>query len=357
MSYAGRLDAARARLAGADADALLVTDLTNVRYLTGFSGSNGQVLVTQDSATFFSDGRYAARAATLVRDAEIEIYKDKLPEALVPRLKSSVTTRLAIEGATMTVAQRDQLAASLEVDLVTTSGLIEDLRRVKDAGEIAALKEAVRVADEAYEWILEHLSAGMTERQVALDLEIHMRRNGAEDVSFEPIVGSGPLAAHIHHVSGERTIEKGDLVLMDFGALSDGYHSDMTRTVAVGPATDKQREIYDVVRRAQQAGIDALKGDADGREVDAAARKVIDTAGYGDTYLHGLGHGVGLDIHEAPRMSDTSTDTLRSGEVVTVEPGVYVGDWGGIRVEDCVLITESGSEVLGSSPKDSLIEV
>lgn len=357
MSHGDRIDAARARLGDIDADALLVTDLTNVRYLTGFSGSNGQVLVAEDEIIFFSDGRYAARAAALVKDAEIDIYPDKLSERLLPRLQGASVRSLGIEAGTVTVAERDELAQSLTAELVATSGVIEDLRRVKDDGELTALREAVRIADEAFSWVVEHLAPGMTEREVALDLEIYLRRHGAEDVSFEPIVGSGPLAAHIHHTPGDRPIEKGDLVLMDFGALSDGYHSDMTRTVVAGPASEKQREIYDVVKRAQQAGIDALAGGKGGREVDAAARSVVDEAGYGDTYVHGLGHGVGLDIHEAPRMSKTTTDTLRAGEVVTVEPGVYLDDWGGIRVEDCVLVTQDGSEVLGSAPKDSLIEV
>ncbi|MGI8774237.1 MAG: M24 family metallopeptidase [Actinomycetota bacterium] len=357
MSYQTRVDSARVRLDDLGCDALLVTNLTNVRYLTGFSGSNGQVLIGRDEAVFFSDGRYAARAATLVEGAEIAIYKDKLGERLTALLESTGVERLGVEGATVTLAQWDELAESLAVELVTTKEVIEDLRRVKDETEIEALRRAVAIGDAAFTWMVERLSPGMTERGIALDLEVYMRSNGAEDVSFEPIVGTGPLAAHIHHTPSDRALEKGDLVLMDFGALADGYHSDLTRTVVVGPASDEQREVYDVVRRAQQAGIDALVGGAGAKAVDTAARSVVVDAGYGDTFNHGLGHGVGLDIHEAPRMSDTTTDVLRTGEVVTVEPGIYLSDRGGVRIEDCVLITDGAAAVLGSAPKDKLIEV
>jgi Xaa-Pro aminopeptidase len=357
MDHASRIAKLQRNIGAHDVDAFLVTNLTNVRYLTGFSGSNGQVLVTGADAWFYSDGRYAARAKSLVQGAEIQIYETRVSEVLEARLGGDVTT-LGVEGATMTLSERDDLAARHPgVELKTLSGVVEDMRRTKDADEVALLSEAARIADEAYTWILDRLAPGMTERQVALDLEVRMRQTGADEISFDPIVGSGPLSAHIHHTPSDRPFEKGDFVLMDFGARKDGYCSDMTRTVVLGPANEEQEKIYELVLRSHLAGIAAVAPGAIGKEVDAAARKVIDDGGQGHTFAHGLGHGVGIDIHEAPRFAKTSNDVLRVGDIVTVEPGVYIGDWGGVRIEDCVLVTEDGRKVLGGSPKDSLISV
>ena len=358
MNHASRAEKLRSVLKGNDVDALLVTNLTNVRYLTGFSGSNGQVLVWEDGATFFSDGRYAARAATLVQGVEIEIYPTRLSDNLAPLLKRTGLSRIGVEGATMTLTEKDDLAGRLDgATLVPTQGLVEELRRFKDADEVALIRDAVKISDETFAWVQERLVPGATERDIELDLEVRMRQTGADEVSFQPIVGSGPLSAHIHHTASDRPFEKGDLVLLDFGSRRNGYCSDMTRTVVLGPATDQQEEIYDLVLRSHLAGIEAVKPEASCKAVDAAAREVIEAAGHGERFAHGLGHGVGIDIHEAPRFAKTSEDTLRVGDVVTVEPGVYLPDWGGIRIEDCVLVTEDGYEVLGSAPKDHLISV
>ena len=358
MDHAGRIARLQKNLSAHDVDALLVTNLTNVRYLTGFSGTNGQALVTPSEAHFLTDGRYAARAKTLVRGAEIGIYETRVSELLGGHLDRLGATRVGVEGATMTLSEKDDLAKRHPgTEFVTVSGVIEDMRRSKDADEIAQLREAVRIGDEAFNWILERLVPGMTERQVALDLEVRMRQTGADEISFDPIVGSGPLSAHIHHTASDRSFEKGDLVLMDFGARKDGYCSDLTRTVVLGPPTEEQERIYQLVLQSHLAGIAAVAPGAVGKEVDGAARKVIDDAGQGATFAHGLGHGVGIDIHEAPRFAKPSNDVLRVGDVVTVEPGVYLSDWGGIRIEDCVLVTEEGREVLGSAPKDTLISI
>jgi Xaa-Pro aminopeptidase len=358
MRYEDRIGRIRNELSGAEVDALLVTNLTNVRYLTGFSGTNGQVLVAQDDAVFLSDPRYAARAQDLVQGAEISIYADALTDVLPDVLAKASARRVGIEAETMTVAQLDRIAGKLDaVELVPTSGLVEDLRRVKDADEIAAIRRAVELGDAAFAWIVERLSPGRTEREIALDLEMRIRSEGADDVSFEPIVGTGPLSAHIHHTPSERAIESGDLVLLDFGSLTEGYCSDLTRTVVVGGGTDEQKAIYSTVLAAQQKGISALSAGAGGADVDAAARELITDAGHGEAFGHGLGHGVGLDIHEAPRLAKTSKDSLKSQDVVTVEPGIYRVGWGGIRIEDCVLVTDEGAEVLGRAPKDELLEV
>ena len=357
MDHVGRLERLRGKLDDAGVDAFLVTNLTNVRYLTGFSGTNGQVLVTDSDAFFFTDPRYAARAGDLVSGAEVDIYPTRLTDSLKPRLEATPKKRLGVEAATMTLAQRDDLADRLQgVELFAVEGAVEDLRRVKEPAEIDAIRRAVEIADDAYTWVLDRLVPGATEREVALDLEVRMRLAGADEVSFDPIVGSGPLSAHIHHTPSERAFDKGDLLLLDFGCRVDGYCSDMTRTVVLGPASDEQRKTYDTVLRAQLAGIDAVKAGVVPPEVDAAARAVVDAAGRGEDFPHGLGHGVGLDIHETPAMRLTPHALLAS-EVITIEPGIYTEGSGGIRIEDVVVVTEAGCDVLTGSPKDTLMEL
>lgn len=358
MDHASRIAQVAASLEGLGVDALLVTDLVNVAYLTGFSGTNGQVLITQADVVFYSDPRYAARSQALVRDAEIVMYEARLTDVLRDRLTQGRIGRLGFEAASMTVAQRNDFGERLApAELVTTSGVVEGLRRTKQPEEIELLKEAVGIGDEAFAWVQDRIVPGATEQEIALALEIHMREAGAQAVSFEPIVGSGPLSAHIHHTASDRRFGKGDLVLMDFGCRAQGYCSDLTRTVVLGGASDEQRAVYDTVLAAQAAGIGAVKAGARGADVDAAARRVIEDAGHGDAFEHGLGHGVGLEIHEAPRMSRTTDDILMEGDVVTVEPGIYIEDFGGIRIEDCVVVTAEGCEVLGRAPKEDLIEL
>lgn len=357
MDHARRIERLHAALEGAGVDALLVTNLTNVRYLTGFSGSNGQVLLTSSAALFFTDPRYEARAGDLVQGAEVVIYPSKLTDALVPRLEHAAVSRLGIEGGTMTLSERDSLRGRLsKIELVSTEGLVEELRRVKEPEEVTAISDAVRITDDAFTWVLDRIVPGAVEREVALDLEVRMRTAGAEAVSFEPIVGSGSLSAHIHHTPSSRTFEKGDLILLDFGSRFDGYCSDMTRTVVLGPATDEQREMYDLVLAAQLAGIDAARAGVPGLEVDAAARSVVEKAGRGRDFPHSLGHGVGLDIHETPALR-LSEEPLLPNEVVTIEPGVYVPGMGGVRIEDIVVVTEQGCDVLTRSPKEALLEL
>jgi len=357
VDHGGRLQRLRDGLDGMGVDAFLVTNLTNVRYLTGFSGTNGQVFVTATEAVFLTDPRYAARAGDLVDGADVEIYQTRVTEALEPRLQASNIDRLGLEAKTVTLAERDDLAARLGgVELVAVEGAVEGFRRTKAPEEITALRAAVEIADDAFTWVLDRLVPGATEREVALDLEVRMRLAGAEDVSFEPIIGSGPLSAHIHHTPSERAFEKGDLILLDFGSRVDGYCSDMTRTVVLGHATEEQRTVYDTVFRAQLAGIAAVKAGVPPTEVDGAARAVVEAAGRGSDFPHGLGHGVGLDIHETPAMRLTQEPLLAS-EVITIEPGIYSVGEGGVRIEDVVVVTDSGCDVLTGSPKDVLLEL
>jgi Xaa-Pro aminopeptidase len=358
MDHAGRIEAVRSLLDEKTIDGLLVTNLTNVRYLTGFSGTNGQVLVTKSTAVFLVDPRYDARARTLVDAAEIVIYPNRLTEVLPAQLAAAQVSKLGVEAGTVTLASRDDLDARLEgIELIPVKDLVEGLRRRKEPAEIALIKEAVSISDRTLAWALDRIAPGVAERELAMDLEVHMRQAGAEAVSFDPIVGSGPLSAHIHHTASDRTFEKGDLVLLDFGCRFEGYCSDLTRTLVVGPANDEQLAIYSLVLEAQKSAIAAISSGAVGSECDAVARAVIDKARHGDHFGHGLGHGVGLDIHEQPTLNRLSEDVLEPGHVVTVEPGVYVPGVGGVRIEDCVVVTEDGCEVLGSAPKDTLTEL
>jgi Xaa-Pro aminopeptidase len=358
MDHQGRIDRLRAKLEGEGVHGLLVTQPTNVRYLTGFSGTNGQVLVTPGDAVFFSDGRYRARAAQIVEAAEVDIYPDRLTDALPSHLERTGIQKLGVEGTTMTLVQHDDLTGRLDgIELVATKNIVEDLRRVKEPAEVALIRDAVRIGDETFEWIRDRIASGMQERELALELEVRMRRSGADEVAFPPIVASGDLSAHIHHTAGDRAFEDGDLLVLDFGCRVDGYCSDLTRTVVLGRARAEQRALYELVLRTQSAGIDAVAGGVRGADVDAEARRIVDDAGHKDDFGHGLGHGVGLDVHEAPRLHWASEDVLRAGDVVTVEPGVYSIGSGGIRIEDCVLVSEQGAEVLTRAAKDELIEV
>jgi Xaa-Pro aminopeptidase len=361
MDYQRRVERLRGKLANAHADALLVTNLTNVSYLTGFSGSNGQVLVTDSNATFMSDPRYAARATDLVQAADVSIYKSRYTDVLGDLLGG--IDHLGFEAQHVTVAGFETLEQRLNgTRMVPTKNLVEDLRRSKEPEEVAAIEAAIALSDDAYLWALERISVGITERQLALDLEVRMRSQGAEDAAFDPIIASGPLSAHIHHSPSERAFESGDLVLMDFGASSGGYRSDLTRTVVLGSPTDEQQSLYELVLETQKTGIEAVTPGASTLEVDATARAVVEKRGHGPEFGHPLGHGVGLDIHEAPRLGESSEEalaapTLVEGDVVTIEPGIYVRGSGGIRIEDCVLVTPEGHRVLGSAPKNELISL
>ncbi len=332
------------------ADVLVVSDLINVRYLTGFTGSNAAVLVGTDPAAdrIGTDSRYLTKVAEQSGDLEVVIARNCLGE-LVEHAGKDGAVRIGFEEHIVTVAaHRD-----LDGDLVGTSGLVERLREVKDAGEVDLLRRACAVADEALAAIIERglLSPGRTEREVARALEWEMYERGADAVSFETIVAAGANSAIPHHRPTSAALAAGDFVKIDFGAAVAGYHSDMTRTYVLGHAADWQREIYDLVAAAQAAGRAALSPGADLRGVDAAARSVIADAGYGDKYVHGLGHGIGLQIHEAPGIGSAAAGTLPCGAAVTVEPGVYLPGRGGVRIEDSLVVTEGGPDLLTTTDK------
>jgi Xaa-Pro aminopeptidase len=357
MDVAGRADRLRDRFAGAGCDALLVTNLTNIRYLTGFTGSAALLLVAGDRLLFVTDGRYRDQSADQLAAAgvaaEIEIGRTSEAQRDTLATAAKGVDRLGLEAEDVTWAQQQRYGEWFPgAELVATSGLVEDLRIVKDAGEVARIEAACAIADEALATVRPRLGEGTTEAQFALELEWEMRRLGAEGPSFETIVASGPNGARPHHRAGGRRIGEGDLVVVDFGALVDGYHSDMTRTVAVGEPDATQARMLAVVAESQAAGVAAVRDGVEASAIDAACRAVIDGAGWGDAFLHGTGHGVGLDIHEPPRVSTTPAGRLADGHVVTVEPGVYLPDHGGVRIEDTVVVTPDGCRTLTRAPKD-----
>jgi Xaa-Pro aminopeptidase len=363
MTPAARRDALRELLRAAELDALLVTDLVNVRYLSGFTGSNAALLVPaagERGTRLATDGRYTTQAAAEAPDVR-RVIERACDRVLVAAAGKDGIRRLGFESGHLTV---DAHAALLEVaaekgkgvELRRAPGLVQQLRAVKDSAEIEALRAACAAADAALADVIEAggLRPGRTERDVAVALEQRMRRHGADGPSFDTIVAAGANSAIPHHQPTDAVLATGDLVKMDFGALLGGYHSDMTRTVVLGRPADWQRELYALVAAAQAAGRAALAVGVEFAAVDAAARAVITDGGRGPEFSHGLGHGVGLEIHEAPALSATGAGTLASGMAVTVEPGVYLAGRGGVRIEDTLVVRPDGAELLTLTGKELL---
>jgi Xaa-Pro aminopeptidase len=331
-------------------DCLVVTNLVNVRYLTGFTGTNGACIVSRDERLFLTDFRYVQQASSQVQGYErVEAGRDMVGD-LAGRLRG----RAGFEDAHVTVELHRRLGERLAegVELVPAGRLVEGLREVKDAVEIDAIRTAAAIATEAYEELREQGLAGRTERGVALTLMRSLEDRGAEGPSFPAIVAAGAQGAMAHAVARDVEIPRGTLVVIDLGAKVDGYCSDCTRTLATGPLEDDAVEIYELVRRAQEESLGAVRSGASCKAVDAVARDIIEAAGYGERFGHGLGHGVGLEVHEDPRLAKTAEGELRAGNLVTVEPGVYVPGELGVRIEDLVVVTDDGPEVLTAFPKE-----
>jgi Xaa-Pro aminopeptidase len=355
MDHGRRIDALRARFDEAGCDGAVLTSLVSIRYLVGFSGSAGLLVVGPDALTFVTDGRYQEQSGAEISaagvDAAIEISGTGQKELV--QSAAEAFERVGLEAEAVTWAQqrryRDEWFA--EQELVATEGLVGELRLVKDAGEIARMRAAAAIADEALARTRARLLDGPTEAEFGLELDCEMKRLGASGNSFETIVASGPNGAKPHARPGSRSVAEGDLVVIDFGAVVDGYCSDMTRTLAVGDVDATRQRMLDVVAASQQAGVDAVAAGVEAQAVDDVCRTVIDEAGWSDAFVHGTGHGVGLEIHEDPRVSSASVATLTAGHVVTVEPGVYLPEHGGVRIEDTVVVTDDGSEYLTRAPK------
>ena len=364
LSVTGRLARLRPALDDAGADGLLVTELANVRYLTGFTGSAGVLLVTADEALLATDGRYRTQAGEQLAlhgaedDVELTVGGPGAQRDAVAALVARAgIRRLGLEADSISWGAERRWAEVLRgVEALATSGVVEQLRMVKDQGELARMAQAAAIADAALGETLPLLGDGRSEAEVALSLDSAMRRLGAEDRAFETIVASGPNAAKPHARPSARRVGAGDVVVVDFGATVEGYRSDMTRTFVVGTADDTMARILDTVGRAQADGVAAVRPGIATGDVDRVCREVIAGAGFGEAFEHGTGHGVGLHIHEAPSVGPGSTAILAPGVVVTVEPGIYLSGIGGVRIEDTVVVTDEGCRPLTRFPKDPVIE-
>ncbi|MDE0116679.1 MAG: Xaa-Pro peptidase family protein [bacterium] len=358
MDVAGRADRVRAAAAEANCDALLVTNLVNVRYLTGFTGSAGLVWLGPDKLLLVTDRRYGeqseAETGQAGVDVRIEITNDA-PEEILTGAAAGVS-RIGLEAASVSWADQRQYAEWFDAaELVATSGVVERCRQIKDDGEIDRMARAAAIADAALAEVCPLLANGPTEKEVALALDTAFRRMGAEKSAFTTIVAAGPNAALPHIRPTDRPIASGELVIVDMGAVVDGYRSDMTRTMAVGEPDPEARKVFDTVRDAQRLGVAQATAGTPIAEVDKACRDRIAADGWAEAFVHGTGHGVGLDIHEQPWVRATADDALQTGHVITVEPGVYLPGFCGARVEDTVLVSDNGPRRLTRSPKDLLV--
>lgn len=345
----GRGDRLEAQLGERELDRMLVTDLVNVRYLTGFTGTNGVCICGPGVRLFLTDFRYTERAEAEVEGWETVTAGGDWLGAIAERLEG----RVGFEDDQMSVRMLEKLKEKLAegVEAVPAGGSVERLRRVKDEAELERIAEASKLADSVWEWSIERGLAGRSERDVARAAEARIRELGA-DPSFPAIVAAGPNGALPHAEPGEREIGRGELVVFDMGAQLDGYCSDGTRTYATGEPGEEAREVYELVLEAQRLALEAIEAGAKGEDVDAVARKLIEAGGHGERFGHGLGHGVGLEVHEAPRLSPRSDDVLEPGEVVTVEPGIYLPGKLGVRIEDLVVVEDGGLRNLSSLPKE-----
>ncbi len=336
-------------------DALLVTNFPNVTYLTGFTGDDSFLLLTPKDEVMISDGRYTQQLSEECPDVDIDIRKPgtEMLTAVARNVSSVKISKLGIEGASMTVAFCSALSKELtRVEILATSNLVEQLREIKDRGEVDQIRSAIDMAQRAFGVVRASLRPERTEKEIAYDLEHQIRLFGGTSCSFVPIVGVGPRGALPHARLSDCRIGDSDFVLIDWGARGELYVSDLTRVLVTGKISPKLERVYGVVLKAQLAGIAAIKPGAVMKDVDAAARGVIEKAGFGKRFTHGLGHGIGLEIHEAPRLAANQERKLKAGMVITVEPGIYLPGWGGVRIEDDILVTRTGHEVLSSVPKE-----
>ena len=357
-----RIQNVRARLKKLRCDALVVGNSANVRYLSGFTGSAGMCVVSATRAWFVTDFRYREQAKAQCQHFEIVIAERGLWKETIKLLKKHNASRVGFESEHTSVAaaqdiEKEMRARKFDAATVATRRAVEDLRLVKSDAELAKIQRAVDVIDECFEYICGFLKPGLREIQVAEELAKQMKKRGASGPSFDTIVASGARGALPHGIASSKTIDAGDMVTIDMGAIVDGYCSDCTRTVCIGKPTSRQQEIYEIVWRAQTEACAALRPGLGCVEADKIARRIIDEAGHKDNFGHGLGHGVGTEIHEAPRLSKLGKGKLAVGNVVTSEPGIYIADWGGVRIEDMCVITESGARVLTRAAKPRKILV
>ncbi len=336
-------------------DAVLIEDFKNKTYLSGFTGTSGSIIITKNKNLLFTDFRYIQQAKNQVKGFEIVEISRNNP--ITKFLKDMDIKRLGFEDDKMSFSTYSNYNEYLiNTDMIPLKGMILNLRAIKDENELEKIRQAAKLADEGFMHIINFIKPGMKESEVALELEFFMRKKGAIGASFDFIVASGKRSSMPHGVASDKVIELGDFVTIDFGCVYNGYCSDMTRTIVVGKASEKQKEIYNIVLEAQLKVIEYAKANITGIELDNIARQYIIEKGYGDKFGHGLGHGIGLDVHELPNVNSLGTNTLKPNMVISDEPGIYIEDFGGVRIEDLLILTEDGCEVINSSPKH-LIEL
>ena len=350
-----RLERMRQQMLEEQIDAYVVIRPENGRYLSGFSGGEATLYISSDKALLLTDFRYIEQAKAQAPDFEVIKVGQQDHFATLAEVGQQAR-RVGFEGDYITYMDFGKLKkAFLQAEILSLPDLVSHLRSVKDESEIKLIRQAVTIADDAFADVLRSIEIGLTEEEIGLNLEFSMRRAGASGGSFEFIIASGIRSAMPHGTASTKRVQLGEFLTMDFGAIYQGYCSDITRTVFLGNPEDKHQEVYEIVLAAQRAGIKAVAPGRTGKEVDAVARKIIEEAGYGEYFGHGLGHSVGLAIHEGPNLNMREDRVLEPGMVVTVEPGIYIPDWGGVRIEDIVLVTENGCEVLTRAPKEFII--
>jgi Xaa-Pro aminopeptidase len=354
--FARRIARARAAMAEKQLPALLLTNIPNIQWISGFTGSSAFVVITPTDAILATDSRYNEQAAAQCPDYRVELLPTSAPDEVVKVLAAVAPPKLSFEAGHMTVELFGKYREKLDrgIELVPTASLVETLRLIKDPEEIEKIQAACILADRAFEHIVPFLKPGAVERDVMLELEWFMRKQGA-DVAFDTIVASGWRSALPHGRASAKAMERGDFVTLDFGARLDGYCSDITRTVVLGEPSDEQRMVYGVVLETLHGSIEGITAGRKGVEIDAQAREIIGAAGYGERFGHGLGHSLGLQVHDGPGFSKRSEITLEAGMVMTVEPGIYIPGWGGVRIEHDVVVTDGPARVLTHSSTDLLV--
>lgn len=350
-----RLEKLIDRMEQEDLDGLLLVKDANIRYISGFTGSESYVVISKNGNVFITDSRYTEQAEQECKGFEIVKWKSPnldLPEAIKMVCGKYNIKKLGFEKNFISVDLYERLTSALgDIKLIGTAGTVEDIRQVKDKEEIEYIKRAAEITDRAFAEILEYIKQGVTEKDIERELSYLIKKNGADDIGFPLIIASGKNGSKPHAVPSDKPVEVGDFVTMDIGSLYKGYRSDMTRTVVVGKADERQKYIYDIVKRSQEEAVKTVKSGVECARVDRVARDVIEHEGIKEIFEYGIGHGVGLEIHEGPSMSSTSSSVLQAGNIVTVEPGIYIPGWGGVRIEDTVAVTRDGCEILTKSPK------
>ena len=355
--YSDRQEKLKSILGKQGIDGILITNLTSIRYICGFTGSSATCLILPENQYFISDGRYTEQSKKQVSGFSLIIENLSHLELLSAKKKNLIPDglKLGFEGDHLSVSQYNiMIDLFSKTDWVCTKGILEDLQAVKDKSELNAIRTAVEITDAAYEKVLPLVREGVTEKEIANELVMYYRRE-ADGEAYPPIVAGGPNSALPHAVPSDREFQKGDFIVIDAAAKYAGYHADMTRTPVLGKATEKHREIYGIVKEAQESAVSAAKAGVSCKELDAIPRNIIDKNGYGEYFNHGTGHGLGLEIHTQPRLSKLSEQVVQVDNVVTIEPGIYLPGWGGVRIEDDIIIEKDGCEVLNTTSRELVI--